>query len=572
MKKIIALSLLSIGLQASAQQVQGDFDQAWEKCYPWVAGSNVSTARGTQPVGWHVSNVNGAGGTGASDALVTSDTGRSGSGYAVKMQNVWVGMNILGLKIGAYAPGYLTLGTPWNASKGQNNKDGGTFGGKEFTYKPDAVGFYYKGNASSNCKASFIGYMWKGTTSQVNVPAETTAGASPTTVTMIDRDRNILGKATSQGGTVTNNSTLIASFEEYVTNEAKDWTYKEIPFEYKTNDTPEKLNLIFCSTDYFNSEVPSVDNALYVDDVKMIYYHALSDLKYNGTTISGFSETTKSYTLKDEAYDASKVSYTKKGVGATVETSYDAATCKLTITVKGNDYESDNTSLTTYTIQFKKTLTLTDTEAPSVAGKFNEIVVKRSFKQGWNTICLPFAFKLSDLPAGAKLQMLNSVTSDVLQFKNIESSGTTKAGYPYLLYLPNALDSYTFTFSSTKSVSTSEPSSWQPNAEFTFTGTYTPMQMEGKYGVADVDDVQKLMLGGSNSSIKGLRGYFTKSGVQAQSYAIVFEGETTGIIDAKGEVTEDGPVYNLQGIRVANSLKQLPAGLYIVNGRKVLVK
>jgi hypothetical protein len=37
----------------------------------------------------------------------------------------------------------------------------------------------------------------------------------------------------------------------------------------------------------------------------------------------------------------------------------------------------------------------------------------------------------------------------------------------------------------------------------------------------------------------------------------------------------NAPVYNLQGVQVkanASSLKQLPAGIYIVGGRKVVVK
>ena len=41
-------------------------------------------------------------------------------------------------------------------------------------------------------------------------------------------------------------------------------------------------------------------------------------------------------------------------MGAKVEKEYNNATGVLTITVKGNDYDADNTSVTKYTIQFKK--------------------------------------------------------------------------------------------------------------------------------------------------------------------------------------------------------------------------
>ena len=66
----------------------------------------------------------------------------------------------------------------------------------------------------------------------------------------------------------------------------------------------------------------------------------------------------------------------------------------------------------------------------------------------------------------------------------------------------------------------------------------------------------------------------------AKRLSIVFDGETTGIdgtTDGATDGAADGAVYNLQGQRVADRLddsvrRQIPAGVYIVNGRKVVVK
>lgn len=66
----------------------------------------------------------------------------------------------------------------------------------------------------------------------------------------------------------------------------------------------------------------------------------------------------------------------------------------------------------------------------------------------------------------------------------------------------------------------------------------------------------------------------------AKPLSIVFDGETTGIggtTDGATDGAADGAVYNLQGQRVADRLddsvrRQIPAGVYIVNGRKVVVK
>ena len=66
----------------------------------------------------------------------------------------------------------------------------------------------------------------------------------------------------------------------------------------------------------------------------------------------------------------------------------------------------------------------------------------------------------------------------------------------------------------------------------------------------------------------------------AKPLSIVFDGETTGIGGTTNGATDgaaDGAVYNLQGQRVADRLddsvrRQIPTGVYIVNGRKVIVK
>ena len=63
----------------------------------------------------------------------------------------------------------------------------------------------------------------------------------------------------------------------------------------------------------------------------------------------------------------------------------------------------------------------------------------------------------------------------------------------------------------------------------------------------------------------------------AKTLSIILDGETTGIDGVTdGTTGADGPVYDLQGRRVADRLNdarhRLPAGVYIVGGRKVIVK
>lgn len=62
-----------------------------------------------------------------------------------------------------------------------------------------------------------------------------------------------------------------------------------------------------------------------------------------------------------------------------------------------------------------------------------------------------------------------------------------------------------------------------------------------------------------------------KSSSPVNGYLIDFEGEETGI-DSIGQTdgNANGAIYNLNGIRMAQSLRNLPKGVYIVNGKKVI--
>lgn len=56
-------------------------------------------------------------------------------------------------------------------------------------------------------------------------------------------------------------------------------------------------------------------------------------------------------------------------------------------------------------------------------------------------------------------------------------------------------------------------------------------------------------------------------------FTVIGFDEATGITNVEGEAaTETGKVYNMQGVVVGHSLKNLPKGVYIWNGRKVVVR
>lgn len=700
MKKIFSFLLFATAVAANAQQIKGSFDAEWEDCYPWVSGDYITTARGKQPQGWRSSNVNGMKGQGAVNNLVTPTTGYNKTQNAALIQNAKTGA----MGVEAWTPGYLTLGTPWNTAVGTSQKDGGTWGGLKFRYRPDAVSFYYKWDKKVAGKASFIGYMWKGTYEQTNVPTNVTLSPlSLKKVTMEDRDRNILNKTTEKGDKpLQSEGTLIASYEEYIEESATDWTLKTIKFNYKKNQTPEKINIIFSSSDYFSTNVSEGANPLTIDEVTLVYYKHLQSLTINENTPANFDGTENADNTDKVTLDASDTEYTEgcieatpAGAGATVAESYDPLTAKCNVVVTAGDGQTK-----TYEIQFKQVYNATpynNSLLVSVSGKYSPIsqntiyflshkekeqygfvlehfmfdggdmgtiyvknltkttnadgsatyktpnpedvfieglggsvpvsveatvdsknqmtatiniplegmpvvvtfapqltispstsmevsnavgltnvVMKREFKQGWNTFCLPIVSDLNGIE-GVKVQKFVSANDHSLTFKAVEGA-ILEANKPYLVYFPTATaigtEAEPVYFATTVN-------SYNPTevtfGDITFKGNYTAgMSMNGLYGVAtDTDGYQKLMLGGAKATLPAGCAYFSTTKTNANGLRICFDGGEITNIQAinGGNKGEKAAVYNLQGVKVSsNGTNGLPAGLYIQQGKKVIVK
>ena len=363
MKKILlALCLFSMvyGAQAQYQLENPGFDGTWSSIQPYTGGN--TTTSGTTPSGWCVANVAGYKvpflGWMGKTTVGTPDSDRSGASNSTscKLENINTFGNVI--------PGYVTLGTSWNtADTSGNNGDGGSFGGVSFTGTPDALEFYYQRTASDNSQpATVVAYMWKGSTTQSQVPVS--IGSSPTKVTMTNRDRNILGMTFSQGGSeVTKSSdfSLIASLmsgdeHEVKLTEIKDsWTKATCEFTYhNATDKPTMINVVFGAMDYFTDRSNHKSgNTLTVDDVKFLYYSEIASCSYDGTDVV-FENGTATV---DEFYDADKLSVTSNGHGATIEKSFNEETQLLSITVKGEDISINSTNYHTYTIQFKSSST-----------------------------------------------------------------------------------------------------------------------------------------------------------------------------------------------------------------------
>ena len=363
MKKIFTLIACIVSLYASAQQVNGSFDETWVDCVPWTSSNNTSK-QGTQPVDWCVSNVIGMGGTGAT-TIASQSIGYNETGYAVTLTNT-----PNPIKSSQIIPAYITLGTAWNTAKSSllgsiSLQDGGTYGGKSFSYRPDGIKFLYKrshGTADADEPAVVTAYLWKGTWSQASVPGNTSYITNPSKVTMSNRERNILDMSYSQGGDVTNtdDAKLLAYLKEgnnkYVSimGDAAEWTEFTYDFTYvDTEAAPAMINIIIAANDYFGGATAvGKDNSITIDNVELVYNSSLSDLQLNGTTIEGFSKDVFEYQVA-ETYADGCIGFSKDCVGGVATGSWNSETNTYSIIVKGDDWSESNLNEHTYTITFK---------------------------------------------------------------------------------------------------------------------------------------------------------------------------------------------------------------------------
>lgn len=356
-KQLLTLALLAVAGTAGAQQLPNvGFDKWKTACGKTFQASDKSEKQrpGVEPEGWNGSNVKQSvlGQTASEDKLVTQQQS-DGRGKYVKLAN----RRVEKAGVGATAPAYLTFGTPWSYPSGiESYQDGGTFGGIDFKYRPDAIkGMYKRTNVNGKTEnAHIIVYLWTGTfTSKIG------KGGSPS-IRKENVDRAIMGK--SNAGTITGDGKLVASADyEFATTKNNDWEEIIVPIAYNDKTTiPTKMNVVISSADYWTrsniiSTTTGVDGSvLEADDIEFVYYHALNSATYDGQAIPNFAEETLNYDLSSQVYDEKKFDCTVKGIGAEAVKSYNEATGLLTVTVNGNNISDDATSKTVYTFQFKK--------------------------------------------------------------------------------------------------------------------------------------------------------------------------------------------------------------------------
>ena len=234
------------------------------------------------------------------------------------------------------------------------------------------------------------------------------------------------------------------------------------------------------------------------------------------------------------------------------------------------DIDMTNTIGQIIKVSFAPELVINGTTTLEVTGGgLYNVTLSRNFAANWNTICLPFDTTPTTLGA-TQVQAFTACDGTTLTFTKTESM---MANTPYLIYFEKA--PATPLYISTEIKATAPTSVTHGNV--TFVGNYEAgKNMEGLYGVAEKAGEQYIMRGGKGSTLGSTGAYFTVSGSEVNTLRIRLEGTGTGISDVeagKGGQTFD--IYSLNGIKVrsqATTTDGLPKGIYLINGKKHIVK
>lgn len=202
--------------------------------------------------------------------------------------------------------------------------------------------------------------------------------------------------------------------------------------------------------------------------------------------------------------------------------------------------------------------------------------LKRSFvaDDTWYTICLPFNVakeQLVEVFGGKKVELrtFDHMEGMVMYFKSVEN---LEAGVPYLIKPNKNLDN--LLFENVKIDMAAHPD-LQVGADGYF--------MKGTYQATELNpDGTNLFLGDNNTffrpsendhRMKGTRVYFI---IPRKAVGKVLSYDTETIVDGIVDVevnsqSNSQKVYNINGVYVGDNLQNLTPGVYIVDGKKVVV-
>lgn len=236
------------------------------------------------------------------------------------------------------------------------------------------------------------------------------------------------------------------------------------------------------------------------------------------------------------------------------------------------------------TILIPKEYTMDETKTKNVIEDcaYANVTLQRTLEAShWNSFCVPFALDKDQVTQyfgeGTQLRTYEGrCENNIVYFATVDN---IEAGKPYIMKPGNAVVKNP-TFEGVSIVATGLDKNGNPQA----VGDASTVQMKGIYNhVTLVQDKTNIYIGAGNKfyypadaeacQMNGLRAYFiVPEGTDIKKLRANLDGATTSLGEIFDTEESNTPVYNLQGQCVGNSLSTLESGIYVQNGKKVVVK
>lgn len=279
--------------------------------------------------------------------------------------------------------------------------------------------------------------------------------------------------------------------------------------------------------------------------------------------------------------------YNGKDGAFTADTKYDlcwVGSAKEVVFTNSSQARATNI-IVTVEVPIAKNYTLDETKTDNVIETYENanVTLQRTLsKDYWNTFCVPFALDAKQVTQyfgeGTQLRTYEgNCNNNIVYFTTVDN---IEAGKPYIMKPGNDVVKNP-TFEGVSMVATGLDKNNNPQA----VGGAGKVQMKGIYNqILLKTDKTELFLGDNDlfyyptddvaaRTIGGLRAYFiVPQGTDIKKLRANLDGTPTSLGTIFDTEESNAPVYNLQGQCVGNSLRALKSGIYIQNGKKVVVK
>ena len=210
------------------------------------------------------------------------------------------------------------------------------------------------------------------------------------------------------------------------------------------------------------------------------------------------------------------------------------------------------------------------------AGKTVNVTLKRTISDIYlNPFCVPFDMTADQITAvfgeGSVVSAFTSVTGKVMNFEKVT---TIAAGQPYIVQATKASTEISLDKVEMKLEPGSNVEQKSSELSMSFNGIVSPYTFKKNDGTELFLDKNGNLRYPSTlpSQMKGMRAYFEVLGGTGNEAKVNIGGGLSSIDKLMNGEAMTGKVYNLNGQYVGNTLDGLAKGLYIMNGKKYVVK